>query len=217
MTRRFLLVVLCCLPAFAAIRPQAPVLQTLPNAKTIAEADCSASRVGTTIPVSAIGLPISAVTIAAPRWVPAAQTSPARCEVDGVMAPVDTSATARPINFRVWLPAEWNGRAVQQGGGGMDGSIPDLTGARYSIGGKSQAQLGFVTYGSDSGHQMGGRGGPVSGSQDWALNDEAMKNLGYAQLKKTHDAAMVLIERMYGSRPRYNYFTGPSQGGREGL
>jgi hypothetical protein len=26
---------------------------------------------------------------------------------------------------------------------------------------------------------------------EWALNDEAMKNPGYMQLKKTHDAAMV--------------------------
>ena len=33
---------------------------------------------------------------------------------------------------------------------------------------------------------------------DWALNDEAIKNLGYMQLKKTHDAAMVLVERTYG-------------------
>ena len=44
-----------------------------------------------------------------------------------------------------------------------------------------------------------------------------MKNLGYMQLKKTHDAAMVLIERLYGERPRYNYFSGTSQGGREAL
>src|SRR5262245_62991706 len=36
-------------------------------------------------------------------------------------------------------------------------------------------------------------------------------------LKKTHEAAMVLIERMYGERPRYNYFVGTSQGGREAL
>ena len=77
------------------------------------------------------------------------------------IAPVDTAATARPINFRVALPAEWNHRAVQQGGGGMNGSIPDLSGARYSIGGRSQAQLGFVTYGSDSGHQSGGQRGPA--------------------------------------------------------
>jgi len=36
-------------------------------------------------------------------------------------------------------------------------------------------------------------------------------------MKKTHDAAMVIIERIYGERPRYNYYSGGSQGGREGL
>ena len=102
--------------------------------------------------------------------------------------------------------------------------------------GPSLIQFGFATYGSDSGHQMGfgfgfGRGmarGPGAAPQagmsqggappagtgdDWALNDEAMKNLGYMQLKKTHDAAMVLIERAYGEKPRFNYFFGSSQGG----
>jgi hypothetical protein len=28
------------------------------------------------------------------------------------------------------------------------------------------------------------------------------------QMKKTRDAAMVLVERMYGERPRFNYFIG---------
>ena len=37
------------------------------------------------------------------------------------------------------------------------------------------------------------------------------------QMKKTHDAAMVIIERMYGERPKYNYYIGSSQGGREAL
>jgi feruloyl esterase len=36
------------------------------------------------------------------------------------------------------------------------------------------------------------------------------------QLKKTHDAAMVLIT-FDGERPRFNYFVGTSQGGREAL
>ena len=36
-------------------------------------------------------------------------------------------------------------------------------------------------------------------------------------MKKTHDAAMVLIQRMYGERPRFNYHVGTSQGGREAL
>ena len=202
-----------------ATRPVSRLADLGPN-KTIAEADCVAARLGTSIPASAIGEPVRDVTLAAPRWVAANGPAPARCEVDGAIAPVDTAASARPINFRVALPAEWNHRAVQQGGGGMNGSIPDLSGARYSIGGQSQTQLGFVTYGSDSGHQSGGQRGPGAGgpgARDWALNDEAMKNLGYMQLKKTHDAAMVLIERLYGERPGYNYFSGTSQGGREAL
>jgi feruloyl esterase len=212
-------------PQSAIATPPAPRLVDLGPKKTIAEADCVAAKLGTSIPASAIGEPVRDVTLAAPRWVAANGPAPARCEVDGVIAPVDTAATARPINFRVALPAEWNHRAVQQGGGGMNGSIPDLSGGRYSIGGQSQTQLGFVTYGSDSGHQSGGQRGPGAGgpgaggaaARDWALNDEAMKNLGYMQLKKTHDAAMVLIERLYGERPRYNYFSGTSQGGREAL
>jgi feruloyl esterase len=37
------------------------------------------------------------------------------------------------------------------------------------------------------------------------------------QMKKTRDAAMVIIERVYGERPRFNYYIGGSQGGREAL
>ncbi|MGD9159539.1 MAG: tannase/feruloyl esterase family alpha/beta hydrolase [Desulfobacteraceae bacterium] len=36
-------------------------------------------------------------------------------------------------------------------------------------------------------------------------------------MKKTHDAAMVLMERAYGEKPQYNYYFGGSQGGREAL
>jgi feruloyl esterase len=138
------------------------------------------------------------------------------------MAPVDTSSTARPINFRVALPASWSRRAAQIGGGGMNGSIPNLTGG--APGPPSLLGRGLATYGSDSGHQaaFGPRrgGAPPSGSapgasDDWTLNEEAIANLGYAQMKKTHDAAMVIIQRMYGERPRFNYYIGTSQGGRE--
>jgi feruloyl esterase len=137
--------------------------------------------------------------------------TPAYCSIDGVMTPFEQRTNAKPINFRVLLPAAWSGRAVQLGGGGMNGTIPNL------LGGPDGAMLTreFATYGSDSGHQSGGGFGP--GPSDWATNDEAIKNLGYLQLKKTHDAAMVVIERAYHERPRFNYFIGTSQGGREAL
>jgi feruloyl esterase len=142
------------------------------------------------------------------------------------MAPIDPASTARPINFSAVLPASWSRRAAQLGGGGMNGIIPNLTGGGPGAQGPSLLDRGFATYGSDSGHQaaFGGRGGAGRGappgvnvSDDWALNEEAIKNLGYAQMKKTHDAAMVIIERAYGERPRFNYYIGTSQGGREAL
>ncbi len=187
--------------------------------RVVSETDCSAAKLGTSIPVSSIGEPVSGVTLAAPRWVAATGNAPAYCSIDGVMAPTVTSANGRPINFRVVLPGSWTSHAVQLGGGGMNGSIPGLTGGEAA----ALLQRGFATYGSDSGHQQAGfgpRGGaPAAGPSpdDWALSDEAIKNLGYMQLKKTHDAAMVLMERMYGERPRFNYFVGTSQGGREAL
>jgi hypothetical protein len=194
--------------------------------RTISAAECTADRLGSGIPVSAIGEPVSAVILDTPRWIEAARGLPPYCTVNGSMAPVDRSPTARPINFQVAFPSTWSGRAAQLGGGGMNGTIPGLTGSPFG--------QGFVTYGSDSGHQAGGpsgggrgapgggRGAPVAGASatrpdDWALNDEAIRNFGYLQLKKTHDAAMVLVERMYGTRPTYNYFIGSSQGGREAL
>jgi feruloyl esterase len=181
-------------------------------AKNISEADCTAGKLGQSIPVTAIGEPVSAVTLSSPVWMVASNGNPAYCSVEGSMAPIDTSATARPIRFRVLLPAFWSRRAAQLGGGGMNGVIPNLAANPNPdpTTSASPLQRGFATYGSDSGHQNGG-------SNDWALNDEAMANLGYMQLKKTHDAAMALIQRTYGERPAFNYFFGTSQGGREAL
>jgi feruloyl esterase len=207
--------------------------QVQPGANTtITAADCTAERVGGTVATSAIGVPVRSVTLSVPAWVEAAGAVPAHCRVDGIMAPVDTAGTSRPINFRVVLPASWNRRSAQMGGGGINGIIPNLTGG--GPGGPSLLGRGLATYGSDSGHQMapfGRRGAPPGGpapapapgvpppntSDDWTLNEEAIANLGHAQMKKTHDAAMVIIERMYRERPRFNYYVGSSQGGREAL
>ncbi len=210
--------IVLAVPSLALIWSLGAEGQAHADAKTITEADCTVSKMGDHIPASAIGEPVSAVTLNAPRWNPAAGTAPAYCSVDGAIAPVDRSATAKPINFRVVLPESWSGRAAQMGGAGMNGFMPPgLAGG----GPDSPLFRGFATYGSDSGHQAGGapfRGGPPNpAASDWALNEEAIKNFGYMQMKKTHDAAMVLIERMYGQRPQYNYYVGSSQGGREAL
>ena len=187
------------------------------SSKNIVITKTDIEKAGTSIPVSAIGEPVGSVKLYDPRWVEATDATPAYAIVEGSIFPVDPNGW--PINFRVLLPASWSRRAMQAGGGGMNGSITVREGKNPMI------NKGFVMYGSDSGHQggMGGRGtvlasGPAGAKpDDWALNEEAIRNLGYMQMKKTHDATMVIIERIYGERPRFNYYIGGSQGGREGL
>ena len=226
MDRRFLLVP-CLLLALSTIHSAiaadpipTPGSKQPPAAedKVIKQENITAERVGDSIPASAIGEPVSAVKLSAPRWVAGANGGDYAI-VEGAILPVDPKS--KPINFRVVLPAKWSRHAVQLGGGGMNGTIPNLN--RNDL-----LSKGFATYGSDSGHQMGGfpgMGGPRAGGapggassgDDWATNEEAIRNLGYMQMKKTHDAAMVIMERVYGERPRFNYYIGASQGGREAL
>jgi feruloyl esterase len=169
--------------------------------QVISQADCNAAKLGTSIATGEIGEPVSGVTLAAPTWTNASGSNQAFCRVNGAMAPIDPAAPN--INFGVTLPARWAYRYAQQGGGGMNGSIPGLAGADFN-------NKGMATAGSDSGHS-------ISGGDSWSLNDEAMKNLAYMQMKKTYDAAMVLQQRAYGSAPTRKYWFGGSQGGREGL
>ena len=208
----------------AAAAPQAAAT-AIAATTTITAADCTAGRIGASIPTSSIGERVRAVTLASAAWNEATPSLPAHCRVAGSMAAVDSSSSARPINFEVVLPASWNQRAVQLGGGGINGVVPNLAASGAGGGTPTYVARGFATYGSDSGHQISGSGrrgaappaaGPSTGDE-WALNDEAIANLGYAQMKKTHDAAMVLMERVYGQRPKFNYYIGTSQGGREAL
>jgi len=199
----------------AAVTIPAPGSKLPPIAedRVITAADVTAEKVGTRIPASAIGEPVGGVTLSPSRWVEATANSVAHALVEGSIAPQDPKG--KPINFRVLLPASWSRRSIQMGGGGLNGMVPMLRGER-----PGSLTAGFARYGSDSGHQMGGFGGPGGGDlggSDWALNEEAIRNLGYMQMKKTRDAAMVIMERVYGERPRFNYYIGSSQGGREAL
>jgi hypothetical protein len=210
---RLLALVLACAAALLALPLALAAGEAIPAPGTklppptaervITAAAVAVARVGTNIPASAIGEPVGGVTLAPPRWVEATDDSVAYALVEGVIAPRDPKG--KPINFRVLLPANWSRRAIQMGGFGINGIVPMLRGERP---GSPTADI--ARYGSDSGHQMGA-------GDDWALNEEALRNFGYLQMKKTHDVAMVLMERVYGERPRFNYYIGASQGGREAL
>lgn len=174
----------------------------------VTERSCSALSTAT-IKDKEIGLPTTGASVTSATWVAA---DGGRCQVIGDIHPVDP--TAPDIEFQVNLPANWNSRALQMGGGGYDGSLVTGLGA-YSLqpaGQKTPLQQGFVTLGSDGGHK--GSGGFDSA---FGLNDEALANYGTQSIKKTHDVAMSLMRSAYKKAPRYFYFVGFSQGGHEAI
>ncbi len=173
---------------------------------------------GMTVAASAIALPTSGATVTATRTVAAtgsgATAVPEYCEATGEIAPVD--ATAPKIRFQVALPTQWNQKIVMFGGGGFNGSIPNVKG-NVPVGPADKSTplgRGYATFASDSGHQAN-----ALGSQDgqWGLNDEAVRNFGGDALKKTHDAALAVVKARYAANPAKAYFAGGSTGGREAV
>src|SRR6195952_776169 len=165
---------------------------------------------GQSVPASVIGLPTRGAIITDASFVAAAAPRNRNgdyCRLVGVIkAQLDTTPD---IRFEVNLPARWNGRALQMGGGGYNGVIVSGTEPTAFAPAASPLSTGYATFGSDSGH-VGN-----SGRADFAMNDEAVINFGYGHLKKTHDVALALIIMGYGRKPEQTYFAGGSTGGRE--
>jgi hypothetical protein len=194
-----------------------------------ANAAQTCAALGAAIDAAAIGLPTKGVTIDSAAIIAASAVSvapggatpagrvnpetPSNCKVLGRIVPMDP--TAPPILFQVNLPLSWNGRTLQYGGGGFNGTV--TTGLGLIPAGRwdqpSPLAQGYVTYGTDSGHQNK----PGEAPQAFAANDEAFVNFAHASYKKVRDVAVVLTQRAYGRVPYKMYFAGSSEGGREAL
>ena len=176
--------------------------------------DCGALQ-GLALPASAIGLSTGGAVVQTAVAVRADEKNNPNgdyCKVTGIVKPHDPRSPA--MQFEVNLPLAWNGRALQFGGGAYDGTLVTGLGTftMQPAGVPNALQQGFVTLGSDGGHQAGpgfdGRFG---------LDDEALLNYGKQSVKKTHDVAVAIVRKAYGRAPARFYFIGGSQGGHEAL
>ena len=214
-------------PNALALALAGALLASPAHAKTLDAAACAALTAP--IPASAIGLPSGEANIDSATFMPPSPVAitqmaptpasrvipanPAFCKVLGHIQPLDPSAP--PIKFEVNLPADWNGRSLQYGGGGFNGVL--ITGlglppaARFDQ--PSPLARGYVTIGTDSGHQAR----PGEPPQVFALNDEAFVNFSHAAYKKVHDVSAALVKAAYSEAPHKMYFMGSSEGGREAL
>lgn len=203
------LLLLCAASAAVAIRDTAAQ-----GSGTRMAVDCASLR-GMSIPAPAIGLPTAGATVETAASVAATEPDNVNgnfCKVTGLIK--NATASTAVFEFEVNLPPQWNGRALQMGGGGYDGTL--VTGlTAYTLQPNGQAtplKQGYVTIGSNGGH----RGAPGFDGR-FGTDDEALANYGKLSVKKTHDAAMAVITKAYGTAPRRFYFIGGSQGGHEAL
>ena len=172
------------------------------------------------VPATAIALPTSGAVVTSAVMTAATGADTAlvaeHCKVKAAIKPVDPSAP--DILFELDLPTNWNGKTLMFGGGGFDGTVPNVSG-NFTVGPVGRPvplSLGYATFGSDSGHQGGTKTAPgaaVDGA--FGLNDEALRNYAGDALKKTRDAAVYLVTQRYGKTPSRSYFAGGSNGGRE--
>jgi feruloyl esterase len=90
------------------------------------------------------------------------------------------------------------------GGGAFVGTLDNQE--RASVNG------GYATVGTDTGHQ----GNLLDAS--WALNNlERQLNFGYLAVHRTAETAKAILRHYYGTIERRSYFSGCSNGGRQGL
>lgn len=141
-------------------------------------------------------LALTDVTVTSATVVPATPEIPEYCKVRG--------ALERTILFEVAMPTlGWNGKFFFAGGGGYNGTTPDLS---------QGIARGYVTAGTDTGHQG------ESNDASWALdNKKAQIDYGYRATHLVTVLAKQILHEYYGRKERRAYFVACSNGGKMGL
>jgi feruloyl esterase len=142
------------------------------------------------------------VTLASANEVADGKPAP-YCRVLGTVAPEVKIEVRLPLN-------NWTQRYVQTGCGGLCGM---LNASLHEASGCVPADNGELALAStDMGHSGGGNDG------EWgATNYAARVDFAYRAEHVTALAAKALIAAYYGQAPKYSYFVGCSDGGREAL
>ncbi|PNS18522.1 hypothetical protein CAC42_5061 [Sphaceloma murrayae] len=186
------------------------ILSLLPLAASAhAVLDCSAEAFAPFLPSNARIVQTSRLGDNSTYQVPASNIAyprpptglPALCAVQVNVISSNSSA----FEFGLFLPSEWNNRFIAVGNGGFAGGINWLDMGQV-------VRYGFASMSTDTGHNS------TAVDITWALNQEEKKiDWGFRAMHGSVVLAKELTEAFYGSAPVYNYYSGCSTGGRQGL
>lgn len=153
--------------------------------------------------VTATACTVAAVQAKAPKdttitgvtLVPASGTLPQYCQVDGHVA-----VPGNEVNFRLGLPAAWNGKFYFSGVGGTGGTIGSLN---------AGLERGYAAASTDTGH--------LASDTSWGSNRAKEIDYGHRGTHVTAVAAKALTASFFDRAPAHAYFNGCSNGGRQAL
>ena len=184
----FLLMIGAMAKAQGATGAQLSVVKPVMGCEQMASADLSA----------AVGAPVkidSAKLVETPKG--------SYCKIAGKIAP--------EVGFEVDLPAEhWTQRFLESGCGAFCGDIHTNIGQASSCMPALNGE--FAVAGDNLGHEKDMKNDAI-----WGKNPQMRIDFAYRGNHVTALAAKALIEKYYGQLPRYSYFVGCSDGGREAL
>jgi feruloyl esterase len=119
--------------------------------------------------------------------------------------------------FEIRMPAEWEGRLLYMGGGGLDGALNPALGLQGPVtmpDSKSALSMGYAVVSSDGGHEDAT---PMRSDGSFGSDPGARADYNYRSTKLVTDVARKVIAQYYGHEIKHSYFQGCSNGGREGL
>jgi feruloyl esterase len=132
---------------------------------------------------------------------------PEFCRVEGISSPTTDSR----IEFEIWLPtSRWNGRYMGVGNGGSGGALNYFAATGPSL--AEALHRGFAASSTDTGHR--GEDDDFSFARG---HREQRIDYHYRAIHETALVAKAVVRAFYGAGPKYSYFSGCSDGGRQGL
>src|SRR4051812_31872495 len=139
----------------------------------------------------------------------------------GVTAETDKTARSwsEGIGIEVWLPtqANWNERIRNYGGGGWVGGghrIADKVGSKGPA--IVNANIGYAS-GTTHARQPWYQDGSFTFLSNGKVNAEALRDFSVRAMVEQATKTRALVDLYYGKAPKFTYYDGHSQGGRQGL